>query len=1295
VLALFAALIGPYFIDWSSYRTAFEKEASRALGQPVEVRGTADARLLPFPSLAFSDVAIGKDVGGRPMMTVKTFSMDAELAPFLSGVIRIFDMRLDRPEATVRIETDGTLNWALSHKPGPVGEVVVLERVAVSDAVIRVVDAQNGREHRLDDIDATLSARALAGPWIIEGKATIAKRRGAFEIRTGVSNSGSVRATARFRPDDAQFALETEGDAGIEDAKPRYDGNFTLRIPAEIATAQNTLGGKLSAVARGDFMVDNERLRIDEYRMEFGNEVDPYVVTGEATIDTGPKPEFLLVADGQQVELGGIKADDKTTRLSASEAVSVASISIRERLNQLNSLLARLPPPPMPGRVDIALPAIVGGDTTMRDIAISARPEGESWKIETFAASLPGRTKVEVSGNLIVGASPSFSGDMIVASSQPSGLANWLTGSVDPIIRQLGQAGFSANVDLTEQLQRFNRLEVAVGPAILTGFVERQSPSEGVGSLSVDLSGDRFDIDAIRALATLAGFGEVGEKSTQDNSSHGQFSARISADVLTIGDYAIGGVETTMLLRDGALELDRFAFADLAGSSGVVAGKLEGGLVTPTGKISGSIKAPVGDGLLALAARLDQGNTIINRLRGNGGAFDQLDAVFDLELNGAEPASLSAKGKAGGSSFSIVAERAPSGSAENVQNKFEIVADNPDFSGLALQAGFAALPFGGGDAGRLELSIDRNDAITLKAVAGDTVMTAKGTGKLPRDGQLTGAFDVALQSPDIEPVLLVLGQAMPQSGTGTSVGLTASVALSDAAYQVSEIKGDVGGNPVSGRLEFSRQSDVLSATGNLAVGNGELNWLTEWVLGPQFQEADGGTWNDLKFLPPFAGAAEFDIALSAGQFELGRAGMTKDFSGQVNYKQGRFELLDAKANWQGGELSGGFNLDNPDGTVLLSGHLELEGASLPEIEQAIAGAAPVKGTVSMSARIEGSGGSVQELVGALTGGGEIKIDDFVLEGVNPASFEAILLAADDEEFKPETDAVAALAAKSLGEGSVVAKSVVMPFTITNGMQRFSPVSIQADGATVTSEGRIDLTSFKVESKLSLSFDPGMEALPGTLPELTIGLSGLLRDPGKTLDVSALTNYLSIRAFERERRRVELLQAGVLEKQRLRRVMALVSENEEIRAAEAAAAEIERQREEEAARLAEEERKAAEAERKAAEEAARRAAEELQHAEDAARQAEDKRMLELEEEAREAEELRRQQEEEAQEVKPESAVERKPLAPAGTQGSASSVNPTDELVDPALRPPPTDPILPGNSFSEPSLDFNGLPGVERF
>ena len=112
VLLLTAALVAPYFIDWANYRAEFERQAGIILGRDVRVEGTARARLLPFPSVTFSDVVVVGTTPDEPAMTIEEFSMDAELAPFLRGELLIFDMRLVRPRANVRIDDEGRVDWA-------------------------------------------------------------------------------------------------------------------------------------------------------------------------------------------------------------------------------------------------------------------------------------------------------------------------------------------------------------------------------------------------------------------------------------------------------------------------------------------------------------------------------------------------------------------------------------------------------------------------------------------------------------------------------------------------------------------------------------------------------------------------------------------------------------------------------------------------------------------------------------------------------------------------------------------------------------------------------------------------------------------------------------------------------------------------------------------------------------------------------------------------------------------------------------------------------------------------------
>ena len=77
IIALIAALIGPYFIDWNQFRPQFETEATRVVGAPVRVGGELSARLLPAPSLRLRSVAVG---GANDLGKVRADKLDVEFS---------------------------------------------------------------------------------------------------------------------------------------------------------------------------------------------------------------------------------------------------------------------------------------------------------------------------------------------------------------------------------------------------------------------------------------------------------------------------------------------------------------------------------------------------------------------------------------------------------------------------------------------------------------------------------------------------------------------------------------------------------------------------------------------------------------------------------------------------------------------------------------------------------------------------------------------------------------------------------------------------------------------------------------------------------------------------------------------------------------------------------------------------------------------------------------------------------------------------------------------------------------
>mgnify|MGYP007112077087 CR=1 FL=1 len=89
------------------------------------------------------------------------------------GELLIFDMRLERPTGIVRISEDGRPDWATRATTPFDAEHVSLEKLEVTEGQVTIEHAASGRTHRLTEINTTVSANTLAGPWRIDGSMRI------------------------------------------------------------------------------------------------------------------------------------------------------------------------------------------------------------------------------------------------------------------------------------------------------------------------------------------------------------------------------------------------------------------------------------------------------------------------------------------------------------------------------------------------------------------------------------------------------------------------------------------------------------------------------------------------------------------------------------------------------------------------------------------------------------------------------------------------------------------------------------------------------------------------------------------------------------------------------------------------------------------------------------------------------------------------------------------------------------------------------------------------------------------
>lgn len=1138
VLLLVAALVAPYFIDWANYRADFERQAGHVLGREVRVEGAARARLLPFPSVTFSDVVVAGSDPQEPAMTVEEFSMDAELAPFLRGELLIFDMRLIRPHVRIRIDDAGRIDWtARPSSPFDPGQVS-LERLTITEGRITVDQHAGKRSIVLDDINSEMSARSLAGPWRLQGSLNMDGLPVALSGSTGTAGADGIRVRISARPDELPFSLEVDGQASIGDRAAQYAGNFDLRsmmAADEDQPAPAVAGNRVT----GRFSLDHESLSIEEFRLAAGSADNPYTADGHAEIAFGADPFFSIVADGAQIRWDGSIDETDTSQITAVE-----------RLSAFTSFISSLPKPSMPGAVAVNLPAIVAGDTTVRDIRIQAEPAAEGWRIGSVAATLPGRTRFEGSGLLTVDEDVSFAGHILLAIAQPSGFASWVARDVDDAIRRLPAAGFSADATLSSSQQTFENLELILGDAKFAGRVERQSPADRRAALLVSLDGGRLDVDGLRAFASLF-VDEQGQNRLANHDVDVEFAA---GPVMSQGVEA-DRIETALRLREQVLEIDRFSATGLADANVSATGRIENLSADPAGNIDATIVAVDLAPLVNLVATRFPGRWPFEALARNASAYPGLleDAAIDVLASYSSDRSteISVKGNAGGTRLSLAGNAGDFTLSEDMQVEAHLTARNAEAANLYALFGLPALPLGlAGEATMdAQFSGSLGDGVTTRIAVGGEGLSARFDGAVTRnDNQIDSRGEIELAADDLEPWLSAAGIALPGFGYGLPAEVKATIDMSEQLAVISNLTGNVADSDLYGDLNAELRNGIPHVTGSLYIETLDFALPLEMVTGSEALQMVTETWPEVSFQRGISTPFTADIELTSDRIWLAERTLAESARMQFRLDSERLALSGISANVLGGRIEGLAELRNDEGTGLLSAQFSLKDAPLGELLPQSGFAA---GTADVSATVGATGKSVNALVASLSGSGSAAISDFAVSGLDPRAFQALISKAD--EFGPEIDAsrVETFAPAIVQDGIFSTGPAELAFTVANGVARFPPLQLAGEGARMSVDGATDFRDQTVSASGRMTYEAGDDAVSGAEPMVRFNVSGPLAALDVALDTEPLTQFLTQRALEREQQRVEHMQAVLLETQRLRREMRYFEQQAAIRASEEA------------------------------------------------------------------------------------------------------------------------------------------------
>jgi large subunit ribosomal protein L24 len=159
-------------------------------------------------------------------------------------------------------------------------------------------------------------------------------------------------------------------------------------------------------------------------------------------------------------------------------------------------------------------------------------------------------------------------------------------------------------------------------------------------------------------------------------------------------------------------------------------------------------------------------------------------------------------------------------------------------------------------------------------------------------------------------------------------------------------------------------------------------------------------------------------------------------------------------------------------------------------------------------------------MGSLTGFGNVTLERAQLGGLNPGVFGAVNRAI-ELGVSLGGNRIREFVAGMLDGAPLLVARASARIGVSDGQARFTDISVQSTGAELQATASVDLSDATLDARLSLN---GLSPSPGAQrPAVLISLKGALPSPQRTVDISLLTSWLTLRAVEQQSRQIDAME----------------------------------------------------------------------------------------------------------------------------------------------------------------------------
>ena len=1106
ILALLAALVGPLLIDLGNYRSVFETEARRLTGANIRVAGPIDARLLPSPRLTLHDITVGD---GNDVVRARSLDVEFALGSLMRGEWRATEMQLVGPQVVLGLDDSGHVrapSIAVSFRPDDLS----INRLRIEDGTITLTNAGNDGSITLGRVSFNGEVRSLAGPLKGEGSVTLAGKRFPYRLTTNrLNDDGSVRLRVNVDAADYPLSIEADGALAFVAREPSFDGTLNLSRPvgivernaaepADALTQPWRIGGKIKASGKSALM--------DNLEFQYASEEQGFKLTGVADLKFGRNPRFQGVLSGRQIDVDRV--------VSGSGAATQSPVAAIRKLTELGTAAFRTT---LPVQLGLGIDLVTLGGNSIQNLRGDISSSAEGWNLERFEFRAPGMTQVRVSGRLAVNANDvAFTGPAEIESSDPKILAAWLESRSES--QQNGDRrpmSLRGDLALSSEKIAVDRLSLEFNRQPLTGRFAYFLPSGNrPARVNAELTANQFDFDSALEFSKALLAGSVLDRPREIS---------LKAD---IGRATFAGIEANdahaLIKVDGdGLLIDRLSIGDFAGGSFAASGRIETGGHAPRGTVSVDFEAKQTAAIAAIATKLstERSRPVLGLLErfGRGKLRAKLDMNGDdkspvtdaqLALNGVlDDLRIDARVRASGD------WARPSTANIRVDAALDAARSAQLLKFMNLDRMVAA----GNGPGQLKIQLAgpvSGDMAFDAQLAGEGLSArANGTGRYSDMQGIKASVGLQINEADLKPLRSATGGSLP-------IRMKSRVSLAARTVTFDDIDAKIAGSSVRGRLALG-DATPRRIDGAIEADVIDLPALVARAIGLQPQSAGkdaAWSWSDEPFGPGLVGAFTGGLTLKVARADVLPQLAVRQFNAALRLANNELSLEDVTGDMAGGRLTGRILFRNADDGLTSQLKVSLSGANAATLF-AWTPRPSVTGSLDLTAELTGTGLSPIALIGSLKGSGKIMLADAKLSSLDARVFDVVTRAV-DQGLVVDNGRISDLAGKSLANGQFPLKHAEFPFQIVSGQLGMVDVSTESKEAGMSLTGMLDLTNGSLDTKLTLSGanDPG-----GSRPKIFVSLKGPVTVPSRSVDTSALSGWLTLRAVENQTKRLRSIE----------------------------------------------------------------------------------------------------------------------------------------------------------------------------